>query len=83
MARKRNPESQIAGFFATSEERVDDARKAFEVARTSLANARAYGTEAHAAAASQAFVDAADSYADAMRTHARLVVDYAKERARG
>lgn len=84
MARKKTPElSRIAGFYATSEERVDDARKRFEEARTTLTNARTYGTEAHAQAAGQAFIYAAEVYADALRGHALITVDYAQERARG
>ena len=78
---RREAESRIAGLFATSEERVRDARRAFDVARTTLTNARTYGTEAHAKAAGKLFVEAAENYADSMRTHAHLVVDYAAERA--
>lgn len=81
--KKQQPESQLASLFATSEERVESARKRFEAALTTLANARAYGTQTHAAAAAQALTDAAESYADSMRTHALLVVDYSQERARG
>jgi len=82
-ARRKEAQGRFAELFSTSEDRVDDARKRFEEARTTLANARTYGTQAHADAAAQAFRDAAESYASTLRTHARLVVDYAEERAHG
>jgi len=66
-----------------SEERVDDARKIFDAAVTTLANARTYGTAAHAEAAARVVTEAAENYADALRTHASLAIDYAKERSRG
>jgi len=84
MARRKSPEEgRIAGLFATSEEGVEAAQRAFDIARTTLTNARTYGNEAHATAAGKLFMEAAESYANAMRTHARLVVDYATERSRG
>jgi hypothetical protein len=85
MARRKAPaaKSRIVELFATSEERVDQARRRFESAQTSLTNARAYGTEVHAIAAAQALMNVAESYADALRTHTHLVIDYAEERARG
>ena len=78
-SRKKQQVSRIAELFSTSEDRVNDARRAFEIARTTVANARTYGTEAHVAAARQLYQEAAESYATALRTHARLVVDYARE----
>lgn len=76
MARKP-AQNQIAELFSTSEENVEHTRKAFEVARTTLNNARTYGTPIHATAAKQAFVEAAEIYGAAMRTHANIVRDYA------
>jgi hypothetical protein len=82
MARKRTPElSRIAGFYATSNERIEEAQRRFEEARMTLTNAQTFGTEAHGTAAGKAFVDAAENYANALRTHARLVVEYAAERS--
>ena len=78
-SRKKEQISRIAGLFATSEDRVNDARRAFEIARTTVNNARTYGTEAHVTEARQVYVEAARSYAEALRVHARLVVDYAGE----
>lgn len=82
MARKKGTpgQSRIAEFISTSEDNVDRSRKRFDAARTTVTNAEIYGTEIHAAEARRAFKDAAEVYADALRTHAALVTDYAKER---
>ena len=79
MATRKKQVSRIAELFSTSEECVNDARRAFEIARTTVVNAQTYGTAAHVATAQQLYQEAAESYADALRTHARLVVDYARE----
>jgi len=82
MARKKTPAtSRLAELLSTSEERIKHAQKAFDAALMTLTNAQTFGSEAHAQAAGSAFVEAAESYAGAMRTHAMLVVDYAAERA--
>jgi hypothetical protein len=78
MVRKPVP-ARILTIFSTSEDQVERTRKSFETARTTLANARTYGTEIHAAAARQAFLDASSVYADALRAHAHIVKDYAAE----
>ena len=84
MARKRTSEqSRIAGFYSMSEDRLVEARKIFDAAITTLANARTYGTPAHAEAAARVVTEAAENYADALRTHANLALDWAKERVRG
>jgi hypothetical protein len=82
MASRKKPQaSRMSDLFVTSEERVKHAQKTFDAARTTLTNAQTFGTEAHAQAAGQALVEAARSYADALRTHAMIVVDYAAERS--
>src|SRR5271167_1576392 len=81
MARKRVPApSRIAEMFSTSEDRVEGTRKTFDASLTTLTNARAYGTETHVAAA-RVLTEASEVYADALQTHAHLVVDYATERS--
>ena len=67
--------------FSMSQDRLEEARRTFDAALTTLTNARAYGTEAHAAAAAHALTDAAEIYADALRRHTSLVIDYAAERS--
>ena len=82
MAKKKKPQaSRMSELFTTSEERVKLSRKAFEAARTTLTNAETFGTEGHTQAAKRALVEAAESYANALRTHAMIVVDYAAERS--
>jgi hypothetical protein len=71
--------SRLAGFYSMAEERVAAARKAFEKAHTTLSNARTYGTEAHVAAAASVLTEAAENYAEALRTCAHVVIDYAGE----
>lgn len=80
MARKKPTASRMSELLSTSEDRLERASQEFHAARTTLANAETFGTEAHAKAADQALVEAARSYASAMRTHAMVVVDYAAER---
>ena len=80
-ARKKQQTSRMHELFATSEDRIKHARKAFDAARTTLTNAQTFGTEVHAQAAGRALVEAAAIYADALRTHAMIVVDYAAERS--
>jgi len=83
MARKKTPApSRFAELLSTSEDNVNAARKRYEEARFTLTNAQTFGTELVAAAAAQAFVEASEYYATALRGHAHIVVDYAKERAR-
>ncbi len=71
--------SRIFELLSTSEDRVEHSQKAFNAARITLTNARTYGTEIHAAAALQAFRDAAEVYATSLRTHANIVTDFAAE----
>lgn len=81
MARKKAPAtSRMAELLSTSEDRIKHAQKAFDAAIMTLSNAKTFGTEAHAQAAGRALVEAAESYAAALRTHAMIVVDYAAER---
>ena len=80
MARKKPQASRMSELFATSEDRVKHARKTFDAARTTLTNAQTFGTEVHTQAASRALAEAAESYSDALRTHAMIVRDYAAER---
>ena len=82
MARKKDT-SRIASFYAMSEDRVNEARKIFDSAITTLTSARTYGTPAHGEAAARVVTEAAENYADALRTHANLSLDWAKERVRG
>lgn len=82
MARKKDT-SRIAGFYSMSEDRVNEARKIFDAAITTLASARTYGTPAHGEAAARVVTEASENYADALRTHANLALDWAKERVRG
>jgi hypothetical protein len=67
----------------TSGERIDHARKAFKVSLTTLTDAETYGTAVHAAAAARAFMEAAEIYSSALQEHARIVADYAADRAAG
>ncbi len=82
MARKKAApkQSRIAEFLAMSEEHVTRASKRFDAARTTVTHAEIYGTEAHTVAARQTFKETAEVYANALRTHASLVMDYAAER---
>lgn len=79
VTRKKQPVSKFVGLFATSEDRVNDAGDLERTAGTTVVNAWTYGTEAHAAAARQVYMEAAESYAEALRIHAHLVMDYARE----
>ena len=81
MARKKaQASSRMVELFSTSEDRIKHAQKAFDTALVTLNSAKTFGTEAHAQAAGRALVEAAESYAAALRTHAMIVVDYAAER---
>jgi hypothetical protein len=82
-SKKHDAPTRIIELFATSETRVERARKAFDAARTTMTNARTYGTATHAAAASQALIEAAEIYAGVMQTHAHVVMDYAAMMSEG
>jgi hypothetical protein len=82
MARKKET-SRVATFYSMSQDRLDEARKIYDSAVTTLASARTFGTPAHAEAAAKVLTEAAENYADALRTHASLAIDYAKDRTRG
>ncbi len=79
-ARKKQEPSKIAGFFGTAGENVERGGKRFYEALTSLTNAQTYGTPAHVSAAKDALTEAAESYANALRSLAHVVVDFAAER---
>lgn len=81
MASKKQQTSRISELFETSKDRIAHARAAFDAANMTLTNARTFGTEANAQAASRALVERAEIYAGALRTHAMIVVDYAAERS--
>lgn len=81
MARKKQQASRLSELLETSEERIKSAHTAFTAANMTLTNARTFGTEANAQAASRALIEAAEIYAAVLRTHARIVVDYAAERS--
>jgi hypothetical protein len=68
--------------YATSEERVDQARRAFDDAKITLANARTFGTSDHVRLAIGRLEDTAAAYAASMGTHAKLAIDAAKALAR-
>jgi hypothetical protein len=72
--------SRIYELLATSEERVESTHKAFNVARTTLTNARTYGTEVHVQAADRALTEAVRIYADALCTRARIIEGYITEK---
>jgi len=73
MASDKSPVTRMGDLFASSEKRLRRTKKAFNTARSALTNAQIVGTEAQAAS------QAAARYADALRTHALIVVDYAAE----
>lgn len=75
----RKPSPRVVTLFSTSETHVEGTRKTFETARTTLMNARTYGNANHVTAAKQAFLEAAEIYAEALRTHASIVTDYTAE----
>ena len=80
MARRKQQGSRMAEFFEMSEESLRHARARFHAARTTLTDAETFGTEVHAQAASRAMAEAAEVYANALRDHAGIVVDYTAER---
>jgi hypothetical protein len=87
-ARKRKPmarkkDNQVATVYSMSEDRLDEAKKIFDAAIATLASARTYGTTAHRDAAAKVVTEAAENYADALRTHATLALGLARERTRG
>lgn len=68
---------KIVEFMAISKERVAEARDAFDTARTTYATVKVFGGSGDIEAARIDFQTAAQRFADRMREHATMVVEYA------